>query len=214
MKFFIDSANLDEIKQANDMGVLDGVTTNPSLIAKEKCDFKTRIKEITEIVDGPISAEVVSLDYEGMLKEADELVKIHPNIVIKLPLTPDGIRATKTLSSKNIKTNVTLCFSAMQALIAAKAGATYISPFVGRLDDIQFDGMQLIEEIAQIYDNYGCSTEILVASARTVNHVKDAALIGADVATIPFKVISQLLKHPLTDIGLQKFIEDSKTFTS
>ena len=210
MKIFIDTANLEEIKEANDMGVLDGVTTNPSLIAKEQCDFKTRIKEICEIVDGPISAEVISTDYTGMLKEADELVKIHPNIVIKIPLIPEGIKAVKTLSEKGIKTNVTLCFSPAQALIAAKAGATYISPFVGRLDDIQSNGMELIHEIVTIYDNYGFETEILVASIRHPNHFVEAALLGADVATVPLKVIKQLLKHPLTDIGLEKFLEDAK----
>lgn len=212
MKFFIDSANLDEIKQASEMGVLDGVTTNPSLIAKENCDFKTRIKEITEIVDGPISAEVISTDLSGMLKEADELLKIHENIVIKLPLIEEGIKATKKLSSQGVKTNVTLCFSPMQALIAAKAGATYVSPFVGRLDDVQSEGMMLIEEIVQIFDNYMFSTEVLVASARTVNHVKQSALIGADVVTVPYKVIASLIKHPLTDAGLEKFLEDAKSF--
>ena len=212
MKFFIDSANLNDIISANEMGVLDGVTTNPSLIAKEKCDFKTRIKEITEIVDGPISAEVLSTDLSGMLKEADELLTIHENIVIKLPLIADGIKATKKLSSQGIKTNVTLCFSPMQAVIAAKAGATYISPFVGRLDDIQVEGMDLIAEMVQIFDNYAFDTEILVASARTVNHVKQAALIGADVVTVPYKVISALLKHPLTDAGLAIFLEDAKSF--
>jgi transaldolase len=212
MKFFIDSANLNDIISANEMGVLDGVTTNPSLIAKENCDFKTRIKEITEIVDGPISAEVLSTDLSGMLKEADELLTIHENIVIKLPLIADGIKATKKLSSQGIKTNVTLCFSPMQALIAAKAGATYISPFVGRLDDIQVEGMDLIAEIVQIYGNYGFDTEVLVASARTVNHVKQAALIGADVVTVPYNVIASLLKHPLTDAGLAIFLKDAKSF--
>ncbi len=212
MKFFIDSANLNEIESANKLGLIDGVTTNPSLIAKEGCDFETRIKEISEIIDGPISAEVLSLDTEGMLKEAEKLAKIHSNIVIKLPLTEDGIRATKVLSSKGIKTNVTLCFSPVQALLAAKAGATYISPFVGRLDDIHIDGMDLIAEIAQIYDNYGFETEILVASIRQPNHVKDAALIGADVSTVPFNVLTKLLKHPLTDKGLDQFIKDSAKF--
>ena len=211
MKFFIDTANIDEIKEAAAMGLLDGVTTNPSLVAKEKKDFKQLLKEIIEVVDGPISAEVVSTDYDGMLKEAEELSAIHKNIVIKIPLIPEGIKAVKTLSSKGIKTNVTLCFSASQAILAAKAGATYISPFVGRLDDISHSGMQLIEQIVTIYDNYGFETEILVASIRHPLHLVEAAEMGADVATIPFGVIKKLFNHPLTDNGLEKFLSDWKT---
>jgi transaldolase len=212
MKFFIDTANLDEIKQANDLGILDGVTTNPSLIAKEKCDFTKRIKDICKIVSGPVSAEVLSLNCKDMLKEAAILNKIAENIIIKIPLIDEGIKAVKILSEKGIKTNVTLCFSPLQALIAAKVGATYISPFVGRLDDTHIDGMHLISEIKTIYDNYLYETQILVASIRNPNHIVQAALYGADVATIPFSVIKQMLKHPLTDIGLDKFIQDSKTF--
>lgn len=208
MKFFIDTANINEIKEAAAMGILDGVTTNPSLVSKEGKDFKTLLNEILEIVDGPVSAEVVSTDMQGILKEADELSAIHPNIVVKVPLIKEGIKAVKALSDKGIKTNVTLCFSASQALLAAKAGATYISPFVGRLDDISTDGMYLIEEIVQIYDNYGFETEVLVASCRHPLHVIEAAKIGADVATLPFSVIDKLFKHPLTDIGLEKFLSD------
>jgi len=210
MKFFIDTANINEIKEAAAMGILDGVTTNPSLVAKEGKDFKKLLNEILQIVDGPVSAEVVSTDMAGILKEADELSSIHPNIVIKVPLIKEGIKAVKTLSDKGIKTNVTLCFSASQALLAAKAGATYISPFVGRLDDISTDGMYLIEEIIQIYDNYGFETEVLVASCRHPLHVVEAAKMGADVATLPFSVIDKLFNHPLTDIGLDKFLSDWK----
>ena len=210
MKFFIDTANVEEIKKAASYGLLDGVTTNPSLVAKEGKDFIELLKEIVQIVDGPISAEVVSTDHEGMLKEAHELAKIHENIVIKVPLIKEGLKTVKVLSSEGIKTNVTLCFSAAQALLAAKAGATYISPFVGRLDDISHDGMQLIEQIVQIYDNYGFTTQVLVASIRHPLHLVDAALIGADVATIPFSVIEKLSHHPLTDIGLEKFLSDWK----
>lgn len=210
MKFFIDTANVEEIKKAASYGLLDGVTTNPSLVAKEGRDFIELLKEITKIVDGPISAEVVSLEYEGMLKEAKELAKIHDNIVIKVPLIKEGIKAVKTLSEEGIKTNVTLCFSAVQALLAAKAGATYISPFVGRLDDISHDGMGLIQQIVQIYRNYGFETQVLVASVRHPLHLVDAALMGADVATIPFAVIEKLFKHPLTDIGLEQFLNDWK----
>ena len=208
MKFFIDTANLDEIKEASAMGILDGVTTNPSLVAKEGKDFKKLLSEIIKIVDGPISAEVISLDYEGMMKEAKELAAIHENIVVKIPLTMDGIKAVKSLYEVDIKTNVTLCFSASQALIAAKAGASYISPFVGRLDDISIVGMDLIEQIAQIYDNYGFETEIIVASIRSPLHIVESAMIGADIATVPFKVIEQLFKHPLTDNGIEKFLSD------
>jgi len=208
MKFFIDTANIDEIKEAASLGVLDGVTTNPSLVAKEGKNFKELLDEIVAIVDGPISAEVISTDYNGILKEAHELVKIHDNIVVKVPLIKEGLKAVKTLSGEGIKTNVTLCFSGSQALLAAKAGATYISPFVGRLDDISHYGMDLIEQIVRIYDNYGYSTEVLVASIRNPLHLLDAAQMGADVATMPFKVIEQLFKHPLTDIGLEKFLAD------
>lgn len=208
MKFFIDTADVREIREANDLGLVDGVTTNPSLIAKSGRRFEEVIKEITEIVDGPISAEVISLEHDGMIAEATELVKIHPNIVIKLPMTPEGLKATKTLHSKGIKTNVTLIFTPMQALLAAKAGATYVSPFVGRLDDISQDGMGIIEEIRTIFDNYGYEAEIIVASIRNPVHVLNSALVGADICTIPYSVMLQLSKHPLTDAGIKKFLED------
>jgi len=208
MKFFIDTANIDEIRDAASLGILDGVTTNPSLIAKEGRDFHTVLKEIVSIVNGPISAEVTATDVEGMLDQAQTLVEIHPNIVIKLPLITEGLRACKRLTDKGVKTNVTLCFSASQALLAAKAGATYVSPFIGRLDDISEDGMELIQTIRVIYDNYGFETQILAASIRHPMHIVQAALAGSDVATIPHKVISQLAKHPLTDIGQAKFLAD------
>jgi len=208
MKFFIDTADVQEIREAHDLGLVDGVTTNPSLIAKSGCKFKDVIKEIAAIVDGPISAEVIALDAAGMVKEAKELVKIHKNIVIKVPMTPEGLKATKQLSAKGIKTNVTLIFTSMQALLAAKAGATYVSPFVGRLDDISQDGMGIIEEIRTIFDNYGYTAEIIVASVRNPIHVLNSALIGADIATIPYSVMVQLSKHPLTDAGIKKFLED------
>jgi transaldolase len=208
MKFFIDSADTNEIRIANDMGIIDGVTTNPSLIAKSGKEFLTVIKEICEIVDGPISAEVVSLDAAGMLKEGRELAKMHKNIVVKVPLTEDGLKATKAFTKDGIRTNVTLCFSSNQALLAAKAGATYISPFIGRLDDISFDGMELIKEIRQIYDNYDFKTEILAASIRHPIHVRDSALVGADVATCGLKTLQMLVKHPLTDAGLKQFLAD------
>ncbi len=212
MKFFIDTANLDEIKEAAELGVLDGVTTNPSLVAKEKYDitFKELIAEICRTVPGPVSAEVVSIDTDGMLREAHELVKIADNVVVKIPLLKDGLKAVRKLKSEGIKTNVTLCFSATQALLAAKAGASYISPFVGRLDDISEDGMELVEQIIAIYHNYGYDTEVLVASVRHPMHVVQAALMGADIATMPFKVIEQLAKHPLTDMGLERFLADWK----
>ena len=210
MKFFIDTANIKEIQEAASLGILDGVTTNPSLVAKEGKNFKELLEEIVKIVDGPISAEVISTDYDGIIKEANELVKIHKNIVIKVPLIREGLKAVKTLSEDGIKTNVTLCFSASQALLAAKAGATYISPFVGRLDDISHDGMQLIFDIVQIYENYGYPTQVLVASIRHPLHLVEAAKMGAHVATIPFDVINKLFKHPLTDIGLDKFLSDWK----
>lgn len=208
MKFFIDTADVKEIREAHELGLVDGVTTNPSLIAKSGRKFEEVICEITSIVDGPISAEVVSLDHDGMIAEAEKLAKIHENIVVKLPMTPEGLKATKTLHAKGIKTNVTLIFSPNQALLAAKAGATYVSPFVGRLDDISQDGMQIIEEIRTIFDNYGFTTEIIVASIRNPIHVLNSALIGADVATIPYSVMIQLSKHPLTDAGIKKFLED------
>ncbi|MBI1919833.1 MAG: fructose-6-phosphate aldolase [Geobacter sp.] len=208
MKFFIDTADVKEIREANELGLVDGVTTNPSLIAKSGRKFEDVIREITAIVDGPISAEVVSLDHDGMIREAEVLAKIHKNIVIKLPMTPEGLKATKTLHAEGIKTNVTLIFTSMQALLAAKAGATYVSPFVGRLDDISQDGMGIIEEIRTIFDNYGYTAEIIVASVRNPIHVLNSALIGADVATIPFSVMMQLSKHPLTDAGIKKFLED------
>ncbi|HJV67242.1 MAG TPA: fructose-6-phosphate aldolase [Geomonas sp.] len=208
MKFFIDTADVREIREANELGLVDGVTTNPSLIAKSGRRFEEVIKEITGIVDGPISAEVISLEHDGMIAEALKLAEIHPNIVIKLPMTPEGLKATKTLHAKGIKTNVTLIFTPMQALLAAKAGATYVSPFVGRLDDISQDGMNIIGEIRTIFDNYGFDTEIIVASIRNPVHVLDSALIGADICTIPYSVMLQLAKHPLTDAGIKKFLED------
>lgn len=208
MKFFVDTAVVADIKELNDYGFLDGVTTNPSLIAKSGSDFKEVIAEICAIVGGPVSAEVAALNFDGMVAEGEHLAKIAPNVVIKLPLTLDGLKACRHFSTKGIKTNVTLCFSANQALLAAKAGATYISPFVGRLDDINIDGMDLIREIRQIYDNYNFSTEILAASIRTANHVKEAALAGADVATIPPAVIKSLAVHVLTDKGLDQFAKD------
>ncbi len=208
MKFFIDTANIEEIKEAVAMGMVDGVTTNPSLIAREGRDFHEVITEICGLVKGPVSAEVVSLDAPGMLKEGRELAKIADNIVIKVPMTTDGLIAAKTFSEEGIKTNVTLVFSAAQALLAAKAGASFISPFVGRLDDIALNGMDLISDIMTILDNYGYASEVIVASVRHPMHVVDSALIGADIATIPFKVISQLAKHPLTDIGIEKFLAD------
>ena len=210
MKFFIDTANIEEIKKANELGLLDGVTTNPSLVSKEGRDFKELIKEICGIVDGPVSAEVVSTDAEGMVGEAKDLAKLADNIVVKIPLIKEGLQAVKKLSGEGIKTNVTLCFSPIQALMAAKAGASYISPFVGRLDDLSQVGMEMVEQIVAIYENYGYDTEIIVASIRNPVHVLDAALMGADIATIPYKVMEQLIKHPLTDIGLEKFLADWK----
>ncbi len=208
MKFFIDTANIDEIKEAHSMGMVDGVTTNPSLIARENRDFEEIIKDICSVVDGPISAEVISLEAEGMVNEARPLAAIHENIVIKVPMTIDGIKATRILSDEGIKTNVTLVFSPLQALMAAKAGATFVSPFVGRLDDISHDGLVLVEQIVEIYDNYGYDTEIIVASVRNPLHVLESALMGADIATIPFNVLSKLAAHPLTDKGIQAFLKD------
>jgi len=210
MKFFIDTANIDEIKEAAALGILDGVTTNPSLVSKEGKDFRKLLDEILKIVDGPISAEVISTDYEGILKEGRELSKIHKNIVVKVPLIREGLKAVKTLTGEGINVNVTLCFSPNQALLAAKAGATYISPFVGRLDDISSSGMDLISQIVQIYNNYNYETEVLVASVRHPLHVVEAALIGADVCTMPFAVIDKMFNHPLTDNGLEKFLSDWK----
>lgn len=211
MKFFIDTANLDEIRQANDLGLIDGVTTNPSLVAKEGgVDFKEHIAKICEMVKGDVSAEVTSLDTEGMLSEGRELAKIAPNVVVKCPLTLEGLKATRIFKEEGTKVNVTLCFSAAQAILAAKAGASYISPFIGRLDDISTNGMQLIADIVQIYGNYGYQTEVLAASIRHPMHIVDCALAGADVATIPFKVIQQLVHHPLTDKGLESFLSDWK----
>ena len=210
MKFFIDTANIEEIKKAIELGMVDGVTTNPSLVAKEGREFKGLVREICDLVEGPVSAEVVSLDAEGMVRESRELAEIADNIVIKVPLIEEGLKATKILAGEGIKTNVTLCFSPLQALMAAKAGAAYISPFVGRLDDISHIGMELVEQIITIYNAYGFETEVIVASIRNPVHVLDSALMGADIATIPFKVIQQLIKHPLTDIGLENFLADWK----
>ena len=208
MKFFIDTANIEQIREAAGIGILDGVTTNPSLLSKEDGKPLDIFKQICEIVDGPVSAEVIAPDWEGMVGEARELAKIHKNIVIKIPMTKDGLRAVKMLAEEGIKTNVTLIFSAVQALLAARAGATFVSPFVGRLDDISTEGMELVSQIRQIFDNYHIQTEIIVASIRHPMHVVEAAMIGADIATIPFKVIEQLAKHPLTDIGIEKFLAD------
>ncbi len=209
MKFFIDTANLEEIKKARTLGVIDGVTTNPSLVAKEgDIDFHTRIKEICQLIDGPVSAEVISLEAEGMIAEARELAGLASNVVVKIPMTVDGLKAVKKLSEEGIKTNVTLVFSANQALLAAKAGATYISPFVGRIDDQGQDGMELIAEIVTIIDNFGFDSEIITASIRHPKHVKQAALLGAHIATIPFNVIEKLSSHPLTDLGIESFLSD------
>ncbi|MCX7965578.1 MAG: fructose-6-phosphate aldolase [Syntrophorhabdaceae bacterium] len=211
MKFFIDTANIDEIKKGLEMGLVDGVTTNPTLLAKEKRDPNEIIKEIMSIVKGPVSLEVISKDTEGMCKEARELASLGENAVIKIPMTEDGIKAVRILSLEGIKTNVTLVFQPLQALIAAKAGATYVSPFIGRLDDISSRGMAIIEDITTIFNNYGFETEVIVASIRNPLHVLDAALLGADIATIPFNVLKQLIAHPLTDIGIEKFLKDWNT---
>ena len=210
MKFFIDTANIEEIKKAHALGLLDGVTTNPSLVSKEGREFKGLIQEICSIVDGPVNAEVVSIEAEGMIAEAKDLAKLAKNIVVKIPLISEGLKAVKVLSGEGIKTNVTLCFSPVQALMAAKAGASFISPFVGRLDDISERGMDLVEQIITIYENYGYDTEVIVASIRNPVHVLDAALMGADIATIPYKVMEQLINHPLTTIGLERFLADWK----
>ena len=218
MKFFIDTANLEEIREAKELGMIDGVTTNPSLVAKEGCknrdDFKKLVYEICELVQGPVSAEVISTDVDGMVKEARELAEIHQHVVVKIPMITDGLKATLQLTEAGIKINVTLVFSPLQALLAAKAGATYVSPFVGRLDDISHTGMELVAQILEIYQNYIFETEVLVASIRNPLHVLEAAQMGADVATIPFKVISQLARHPLTDIGMKQFLDDWKKVDS
>ena len=208
MKIFLDTANIDEIKEGASWGIVDGVTTNPSLIAREGRDFKEVVKEICEIVDGPISAEVISEDSEGMIAEAKELVKIHKNIVIKIPMTVEGLKAVSILSKENIKTNVTLIFSANQALLAAKAGASYVSPFLGRVDDIGSEGMELVRSIVEIFDIYGFDTQVIAASVRHPLHVTDAALAGSHIATIPMKVLQQMVKHPLTDKGIESFMKD------
>ncbi len=210
MKFFIDTANLDEIREAASIGILDGVTTNPSLLAKEKGkgDFRTILKKICETVDGPVSGEVVAMDAEGMVREAQDLAKIHQNIVVKIPMCKEGLKAIRILDSKGIRTNCTLIFSPIQALLAAKAGASFVSPFVGRLDDASHVGMDLVADIVTIFENYEIEAEIIVASVRNPLHVVEAAAMGADIATIPFKVIEQLVKHPLTDVGIKKFLQD------
>ena len=208
MKFFIDTANIDQIKDASNMGMVDGVTTNPSLIAREEGEFKQIIANICKVVDGPVSAEVISLEYDGMVTEARELAQIADNITVKIPMTIEGLKAVKTLSAEGIKTNVTLVFSALQALMAAKAGATYVSPFVGRIDDLAQEGMDLIEEIVQIFDNYDFDTQIIVASVRNPLHVLKAALIGADIATIPHGVLKKLAAHHMTDKGIEAFMSD------
>ena len=211
MKFFIDTANVGEIREAASLGLLDGVTTNPSLLAKEAGrgkSFREILEEICEIVTGPISAEVTAVDYQGMLSQGRDLASIHDNIVVKVPITPAGLQAARTFRSENIRVNVTLIFSPSQALLAAKAGATYVSPFVGRVDDVSHSGMEIVEQIIQIFDNYSIETEVLVASVRHPMHVVEAALMGADIATMPFKVITQLIKHPLTDVGLERFLKD------
>ena len=215
MDIYIDTANLDEIKQAAALGVLDGVTTNPTLVAREGVDFHTRLAEICRIVDGPVSAEVVAIEHDAMIAEAEPLLQIASNIVIKLPSIEQGVKACKTLSDRDVRVNMTLCFQPLQALMAAKAGAFLISPFVGRVDDIGGDGMEIIQQIRQIYDNYGYKTRILTASIRHPQHLVQAALLGSDVATCPFSVIQQIMKHPLTDIGLERFLADwAKTMAS
>ncbi len=210
MKFFIDTGDVGEVRQAHAMGLVDGVTTNPSLVAKAGRKYRDVVAELCDIVNGPISAEVLGTEYGEMMGEARDWHKVHENVVVKLPLTPDGLRAVRSCADEGIRTNVTLCFSPNQALLAAKAGAAYISPFIGRLDDISETGMELIDKIVRIYRNYDFETEVLVASVRNPTHVVDAALIGADICTIPFAVLQQLVKHPLTDVGLKKFVEDGK----
>ena len=214
MKIFIDTANVEHIREMNSYGIVDGVTTNPTLIAQEGRDFEEVVNEICEIVDGPVSAEVVSENAEEMVPEAEELSKIHRNVIIKIPMTGEGLKAARICKQRNIKTNVTLVFSPTQALLAAKAGATYVSPFVGRLDDVNHYGMDIVENILTIYDNYDFDTQVIVASIRSPLHVLEAAMMGAHVATIPYKVLKQLLKHPLTDIGIDRFLEDYKKIPS
>jgi len=208
MKIFIDTANLEQIKEINSWGILDGVTTNPTLVAKEGCDFRTRLDDICAVVDGPISAEAVSMQHDAMVKEARELSKMHKNIIVKIPMTDEGLKAVKILSKEGIRTNVTLVFSPNQALLAAKAGATYVSPFVGRLDDISHDGMAIVKDIVTIFKNYGFKTQVIAASIRHPVHVTEAALAGAHVATVPYDVLKKMLKHNLTDEGIQKFLKD------
>jgi len=208
MKIFLDTANLEQIKEINSWGILDGVTTNPSLVAKEGCDFESRIKEICDVVDGPISAEAVSMDSEGMVKEARKLSKMHKNVLVKIPMTSEGLKAVKILSKEGIRTNMTLVFSPNQALLAAKAGATYVSPFVGRLDDISHTGMDLVRDIVSIYRIYGFKTQVIAASIRHPVHVTEAALAGAHVATIPYEILKKMIKHNLTDEGIEKFLKD------
>ncbi len=208
MDIYIDTANLDEIKRAASLGVLDGVTTNPSLVAKEGVDFRTRLEEICQVVKGPVSAEVVAMEHDAMIAEAEPLTQIAPNIVIKLPCIEEGLRACKTLSERGVKVNMTLCFQPLQALLAAKAGAFLISPFVGRIDDVGGDGMEVVQQIRQVYDNYSYTTKILTASIRHPQHMVQAAMMGSDVATAPFKVIQQMMKHPLPDVGLKRFLDD------
>jgi len=210
VKFFIDTGDVQEIREAHAMGLVDGVTTNPSLVAKTGRKYRDVVVEICELVNGPISAEVISTTYDEMMAEARDWHKVHPNVVVKLPLTPDGLKGVRTCAQEGIRVNVTLCFSPNQALLAAKAGAAFISPFIGRLDDISETGMELIQKIVTIYENYAFKTEVLVASVRNPTHVVDAALIGAHICTIPFSVMMQLVKHPLTDVGLKKFVEDAK----
>lgn len=214
MKIFLDTANLEEIRQGVEWGIVDGVTTNPTLIAKEGADFEKCIKEICELVQGPVSAEVISLNWEGMVEEARKLAAIDEHVVIKIPMTPDGIKAVKILSAEGIRTNVTLVFSANQALLAAKAGATYVSPFVGRIDDNGNDGLKLLEEIMQIFANYGFETEVIAASIRHPMHVVEAALIGVDIATVPFDVLKKMFMHPLTDVGIKRFLQDWESYKS
>ena len=212
MKIFLDTANLEEIKKGVEWGIVDGVTTNPTLISREGAEFKQRVKEICDLVRGPVSAEVVSLDHEGMVKEARELAQLSEYVVIKIPMTPDGIKAVRTLSAEGIKTNVTLVFSPAQAILAAKAGATYVSPFIGRMDDLTNDGMRMLAEIVEIYDNYGFETEIIAASIRHPMHVVEAALVGVDIVTMPFTVLEKLFKHPMTDLGIERFMNDWKKY--
>ncbi|TGG88958.1 fructose-6-phosphate aldolase [Geotoga petraea] len=212
MKIFLDTANIEEIKKGVDWGIVDGVTTNPTLVSKENAVFEDRIVEICETVKGPVSAEVISTDYEGMVKEAEKLANLNPHVVVKIPMLPEGIKAVKTLSQKGIKTNVTLIFSPLQAFLAAKAGATYVSPFIGRMDDIGNTGMDIVGEIVTIFENYQFGTEVLVASVRHTEHVLEAALTGADVVTIPMAVLEKMFKHPMTDIGLERFLKDWKKY--